>query len=117
MPIECVWLGEPPDGPWQPGWCFPTRPGHRAWLSRRYLDQDAAIRPPLTVVLPTRGGGAVAFGMDDHPTSEPDDAWTVTIAGPLVEGQRPPITVQPSINCVGLYHGFLTDGVLTDDLG
>ena len=33
-----------------------------------------------------------------------------------VTGDPPNLTVTPSINSVGEYHGYLTDGVLSDDL-
>jgi hypothetical protein len=37
-------------------------------------------------------------------------AWTLTLAD---DGS--PLTATPSINAVGCYHGWLTNGVLTDD--
>jgi hypothetical protein len=36
------------------------------------------------------------------------EKWTVT-------GSLPNITVVPSINCIGRYHGFITDGIISDD--
>jgi len=33
-----------------------------------------------------------------------------------VSGELPRISVTPSIHVIGRYHGFVTDGVLTDDL-
>lgn len=42
-------------------------------------------------------------------SSESGQGWTVT-------GELPDITVQPSVHQIGRYHGFVTDGVLTDDL-
>lgn len=35
----------------------------------------------------------------------------------LMVGQVPRITVAPSIHLVRLWHGFLTDGVLSPDTG
>lgn len=32
-----------------------------------------------------------------------------------ISGELPDITVQPSINCEGVYHGWITDGVISDD--
>lgn len=32
-----------------------------------------------------------------------------------VEGDVPNVTISPSINCTGTYHGWVKDGVLTDD--
>jgi hypothetical protein len=72
------------------------------------------------VCLPIRNGNpnhGTQFIIDSHPTDQPDGHWDVEINGPLVDGQKPDITVTPSIHAVGIYHGFLTNGVLTDDLG
>jgi hypothetical protein len=113
MPIDCVWFAEMPDGPWQPGWAFPF--GYA--LSEHYKANVAEQRRPISVCVPTRTGRCTPFCIDSHPTDKPDAAWQVTIAGELVEGERPDITVTPSIHCIGLYHGFLTNGVLTDDSG
>ena len=33
-----------------------------------------------------------------------------------VSGEPPNITVSPSINVEGIYHGFIRDGVITDDV-
>lgn len=115
MPTDCIWFPEPPEGPWQAGWCFPR--GHEVFLSKHYLQFVAHKRPPITVVLPTRGGGTCEFCIDSHPSDSPDGNWTVTVVWPLEALRKPDITVSPSINVVGLYHGFLAHGQLTDDLG
>jgi hypothetical protein len=44
----------------------------------------------------------------DHPSSGPGPGWTRT-------GEPPHVTAMPSINFVDRYHGWLRDGVLTDD--
>jgi hypothetical protein len=44
----------------------------------------------------------------DHPSSDNGPGWTRT-------GEPPNVTASPSINFVGRYHGFLQNGVLTDD--
>jgi hypothetical protein len=112
MPIECVWLDKRPDRPWNTGECFPF--GYS--LSNHYLANVAQTREPISVMVPTRDGRCTPFCIDSHPTNQPDGAWAVTISGDLIEGQKPDITVQPSIHCIGLYHGFLTNGVLSDDM-
>lgn len=115
MPIECVWFDERPDDGrgWEPGWCFPL--GY--YLSRHYLDNVAQLRPAISVMLPGRDGHASPFCIDSHPTADPDGAWTVECPWPLAPGEKPLITVTPSIHAVGHYHGFLASGVLSDDLG
>lgn len=125
---ECVWFAKVPEGPWEPGWCFPL--GYQ--LSRRYISISSQ-RPPISVCVPDRnppggGGGLVqrhmgggplvtAFCIDAHPTDNPESHWVVTVNGSLVDREKPDITVTPSMNAVGIYHGYLTHGVLGDDLG
>lgn len=120
MPIDSVWKGDvgENEGPYEVGWVGHLWPVWRQHLSKHFVNNIERIRKPISVVLPTRGGGAVVFCIDDAPTRDPDAAWTVTVdMNSLVIGQRPDITVAPSINCVGLYHGYYTNGVITDDLG
>ena len=55
--------------------------------------------PSLHVKIP----GGADWNIDRH-----DRRWTRT-------GEAPCVTVTPSINHQGVYHGWLRDGVLTDD--
>lgn len=68
-------------------------------------DQYQGVRP-LFVVLPDKSlflvHGKCWRG------SEKYGGWTVT-------GEAPNITVSPSINIVGFYHGWIQNGVVTDD--
>jgi hypothetical protein len=78
-------------------------------LSDEYNRTWRGKRPPLIVVLPN----GTDFIVDVKP-SRGGPGWTVT-------GEAPNITVSPSINCNAFdrlrgYHGFLRDGVFTDDL-
>jgi hypothetical protein len=140
MPIDCVWIGDLDDAPRElickpgtdetvrpPGVCY-WSPYTSSFLSKHYLDNVAAIRRPIVVELPYRQTDGrdpefirwhgCSFHIDSHPTSEPDAAWSVTVdMDSLIVGAKPLITVQPSIKCMDIYHGFLTDGVLTDDIG
>jgi len=113
MPTECVWVGEMPERPWTPGECFWS---YEFELSKHYEEHVRAVRRPIAVVLPSRDGHATWFCIDSHPTGKSDEAWGIEIVGDLVVGERPDITVTPSIDCVGLYHGYLQHGVLTDDM-
>lgn len=82
-------------------------------------------RPPLLIFLPSfrptsDGGwrlvGADPFHVNCAPTDKPDGGWGVQCAWPLTIGEPvPSLTITPSINCVGSYHGFVTNGVITDD--
>ncbi len=100
MPWQCRLIDNPfrPDGPGWDGvqigdmWFrldAPTQNGERA----------------LPVVLLPSSGGMFAFDLDDAARH----GWTVT-------GEAPAITVAPSIDGIGVYHGFLRNGVISDDL-
>lgn len=127
VPIDCVWLDENPyidenrprfTGQGLVGSTYYAKPDGYPRLSRHYREHVASTRPPILVIVPTRQGGQIAFCIDSHPTNDENGAWTVDVdMASLVAGQKPDITVAPSIDCVGLYHGFLQAGVLTDDLG
>ena len=74
-------------------------------LTAQYF-RDNAGRQPLVVMLPGRN----YFLIDGQGFNEEKghyDCWTVT-------GAPPKITVHPSINMVGRYHGFLQNGVIGD---
>lgn len=74
-----------------------------------------AWRPPLFVLLPIEyasGPGVATFSVDGKCYSGERgyyDGWTV-------HGAPPAITIVPSINMVGRYHGFLQNGVVTEDV-
>jgi len=74
-------------------------------LTAQYF-RDNAGRKPLVVLLP----GKLYFLVDGQSFDDKRghyDGWTVT-------GVPPKITVHPSINMVGRYHGFLKSGVIGD---
>lgn len=83
-------------------------------LSAQYWAQNAH-RMPIVLALPVKYyGGAIGvspFVVDGQCFSGDRgyyDGWTVT-------GTPPQLTIHPSINMVGQYHGFLHAGVLSDD--
>lgn len=75
------------------------------WLSD-YYRQNNSHRQPLFVVLP----GRHLFLVDGKcfKDGEKYGGWAVT-------GEAPLITVHPSINIGGMYHGHLQNGVLSED--
>lgn len=84
-------------------------------LSARY-HRENAWRAPLMVMLPDLSRRAevdkFAFCVDSKCYDGARgyyDGWRVT-------GRPPGITVEPSINCVGWYHGYLRGGIITDDV-
>lgn len=82
-------------------------------LSPYYFTHNAH-RPPLVLVLPAAfhvRGSTMNFCVDSKASiggKLQPDGWVVT-------GAPPDLTVAPSINAQGTYHGFLQNGVLTDD--
>lgn len=74
-----------------PGYLAAVR--HLAYLGKR----------PLIVVLP----GLVRFPVYG-PATTTGTPWAV-------EGEPPLLTLTPSINVAGVYHGFIQNGVITDD--
>lgn len=83
------------DGSWE---------GH---LSAQYAREFAGKRPSLVVRLP----GGYDFCIDSRAWRDGvpyGDGWTIT-------GEPPAITLSPSINIGGTYHGWIRDGVITDD--
>lgn len=92
-------------------------------LGENYLRDWKGKRPPLKVALPsTHGVGEHKdwmdiFIIDSMPTTGDDKTgWHVTIRGNLVNGQRVNISVSPSIDMKGTYHGHIRDGMVTDDV-
>lgn len=128
QPTACVWVGDYdslPEGPWQIGWTFF---GNGFNLSTKYLTDVASIRQPITVLIPVLWQwddgrpsklGCTPFCIDSHTTpdvggpKDPSKAWDVTVdMASLVIGQKPLITVHPSIDAEGCWHGFLQEGIL-----
>lgn len=89
-------------------------------LSRFYELHLSQIRPPLALVLPRwfPDGllGVDPWCTDSAWTSNPAGSWTLDCPWPLVDGQPAPLTITPSVHMVGSYHGFVTAGVIGDDL-
>lgn len=88
---------------WPAPWLLDHSPGSR-WLSDEYKRDVAGRRPPMVVMLPGYGDWCI-----DSPMSGSESGWAVA-------GDPPALTLSPSINCEGVYHGFIVDGVLQDDV-
>lgn len=73
-------------------------------LSVEYLRDWAGTRPPLVIRLP----GPVDVCLDRAVDDAGGHGW-------VVRGEAPRITVAPSVNVLGVYHGFIRDGVVTPD--
>lgn len=83
-------------------------------LSPSYLRDRASLRAPILVALPYRGGPGIGshFCVDSvfWKNGEPyGDGWVVT-------GEAPLLTLSPSVNIGGSYHGFIQNGVIGPDL-
>lgn len=86
-------------------------------LSNKYKNEAAGKRPPLMVILPSiHSEYGDRFIVDRGASDDPDNkGWDVVIVGELKDGETPDITLSPSINCVGSYHGYIRNGIITDD--
>jgi hypothetical protein len=78
---------------------------YRSWLSSKYWALPEPRRLPIVVVLPN----GVWFCVDQQASGnrgQPEEpGWDVS-------GSIDCLTVKPSINIVGSWHGYLTDGIL-----
>ncbi len=74
------------------------------YMRAAHLAPEHDGKRALVVRLP----GPVSFPIYRAPSGG-GDAWTVT-------GTPPAVTLRPSINCHGVYHGYITDGIITDDI-
>lgn len=75
-------------------------------------------RPPLMVIIPSIHFKEGDRFLLDRSASDAKDGhgWKITIKGKLIDGQKPDITVTPSIHAVNSYHGFIRNGRITDDV-
>ncbi len=98
---------------WPAPWLLESTWGE--WLSDDFKRQHAAGgRLPLVVRLP----GPTDFCVDFNTWSTREvDGKRRLVFGPPWQVSGPPerLTVAPSINCPGVYHGYIRDGVITDD--
>lgn len=118
MPYQCR-LVDPPDisagrtfADFRAGDMYPAKwLLEKHWLdslSSKYLREHASRRPPLVVILPD-GTGFCIDSLAWNKSGYHGDGWTVT-------GVEPLITLSPSINIVGSYHGWIREGTITDDI-
>jgi hypothetical protein len=76
-------------------------------LSAQYFAENAN-RQPIVVLMPGRNYLLVDGKCYDDKKGY-HDGW-------IVKGIPPLLTVTPSLNLVGRYHGYITNGVITDDV-
>lgn len=80
-------------------------------LSPRYWALPEPRRLPIVVRLPGPCDFAIdtlAWRHDGERFQHLGDGWTVT-------GEAPLLTMSPSINIGGAYHGYIQNGVVTED--
>lgn len=117
MAWQIVYHAEEPQE-WQVGDMWPVPHwANSNIISKRYKEEYSKTRPPLKVILPSsHSKHGDIFLIDRFASDDPNEkGWEVILVGELVDGQTPDITLKPSINCVGSYHGYITNGVITDD--
>jgi hypothetical protein len=91
------------------GWYWPWHFCRPESLSD-YYKQNNVHRRPLMVFLPGRILHCV-----DSANWKTVDGKLIYYGGWTVTGIAPNITVHPSINCVGAYHGWLQNGIISPD--
>lgn len=72
-----------------------------------FYKQNNASRPPIFVILPGHNLFVVDGKCWDH--GRKYGGWQVS-------GEAPNITVNPSIDLKGFYHGYLANGIIGDDV-
>lgn len=77
-------------------------------LSPEYKRDWYGKRPPIFVMTPVGPWCIDAVSTDGNGNNN-ENGWTVT-------GEVPNITASPSINFPGIYHGWLQNGILSDDV-
>ena len=74
-----------------------------------WMDEgELFIKLPLNDEFPVDRGRIINESRAERGKSDRLPQWTWT-------GTLPRITVTPSVNCIGRYHGWIRDGVVTDD--
>lgn len=89
-------------------WFAPHLLERRDRIAPNYMRDWAGKRLPLIVRLPGAGDFAIDCRFFEGGNYY-GDGWTVI-------GDPPLITVSPSINIVGSYHGYIRNGVILDDV-
>ena len=118
MPIKCRMIDieeyrkqgkQPQPGDmWYAPWYIEKDGVPCSYLTEEYKRDWMSKRLPLVVMLPCKEG----FLVDSRCMVNGkmlDHGWKVT-------GEVPNITVSPSINFIGRYHGWLQNGILSDDI-
>lgn len=99
-PGDCWYASRRADGHW---YQYPDHDGgRRVLIAPRHLGTTQA---PMLVVLPS--GDLFCLQSPTIRDGQP------TLKGWTVHGQLPRVTVKPSINLVGIWHGWLRNGTLT----
>lgn len=118
-PLPLIWKGhyddikgnDQPD--WKRGWAFFSDPGKYAVVKPV---RPGLKRLPIVVLCPMGEVDArhnsTPFCIDS-PSTMKSEYWEVEVdESTLIVGQKPRITVRPSIHLLGIWHGWLTEGEL-----
>lgn len=110
--IEAVYAEYGDRGPWPIGTMYPDPEYLEHWIGGKPLISPEyrasnASRPPLSVELPC---GHFCVDMVTMQDGVPGDhGWAVS-------GSPPLLTLTPSVNIKGGWHGYITNGVICDDV-
>jgi hypothetical protein len=102
VPVGAMWpIGE---GTSIDQWCEWYAPA----VAHRYLREHKHVRPPMFVKLPDGTEFCIDLCASREIASGGGEGWGCS-------GEPPHITLTPSVNVVGSYHGWIQNGVISDD--
>lgn len=111
--IEDVYKKYGESGPWPVGVAYPDpeyldhQINGKRLISPQYLQAWQGLRPPIVVELPCGHFCVDMVTMNDGVPG--DHGWEVS-------GHPAQMTLKPSVNIKGAWRGFITNGVISDDV-
>lgn len=95
---------------------MPTTPDEFPGLAPEYWRDHFPARRPIVVMMPSKNAYGEIVGFPFTVDSKQRDEHGYKDCGWTVTGDIPNVTVSPSINAVGIYHGWLQNGVISDGI-
>lgn len=99
-----MWPAEIDEGVTVDQWCE----WYGSLVARRYVRENKANRPPMFVKLPDGTDFCIDFCSSPEAANGGGEGWGCA-------GAPPNVTLSPSVHIIGRYHGWIQNGVITDD--
>jgi hypothetical protein len=89
-----------------------------AWALALTKAFELAGRRPIAVVLPCGYHLCIdtAYWGGRWGENPQRVGWAVQIAGPIAAGEKLDVTLSPSVNIGGSYHGWIQGGIISEDV-